>query len=158
VTRGVKAPEHARRIGRRPGVDAGGNKLPEPVVTLVPAGNFPAMPPGLGKLGRESWERIWSIEWMLPAFDIAAVTRLCEMYEEREAMRATIAEEGWMVDGSKGQRRANPLIDRVYKIDHEVRLLECEFGLTPAARSKLGYNEVRRVSKLDEMMRRQKEA
>jgi P27 family predicted phage terminase small subunit len=152
-----KSVEHRRLVGRKPGVDAAGNKLPDAMVSIVPAVNFPALPESLGKLGRDAWERIWSVDWMLPHLDIAAVTRLCEMYEEREAMRAAIVEEGWMVDGSKGQRRANPLIDRVSKINHEIRLLEMEFGLTPAARSRLGYTEARRVSKLDEMMRRQRE-
>jgi hypothetical protein len=40
------------------------------------------------------------------------------------------------------------------KLDNEIRQLEVEFGLTPAARSRLGYSEVRRLGKLDEMMRR----
>jgi P27 family predicted phage terminase small subunit len=149
--------QHRRLVGRKPGVDAAGNRLPEAVVTLLPAGDFPVAPESLGKVGCAAWERIWGVDWMSPQLDIAAVTRLCEMYEEREAMRAAIIAEGWMVDGSMGQRRANPLIDRVTKINHEIRLLEMEFGLTPAARSRLGYSEVRRVSKLDEMMRKQRQ-
>jgi P27 family predicted phage terminase small subunit len=144
-------------VGRKPGVDAAGNKLPDAVVSILPAVDFPAVPESLGKVGREAWERIFGASWVLPGYDVAAVTRLCEMYEDRETMRQSLRKHGWMVWTAAGAPRANPLIGHMGKLDNEIRQLECEFGLTPAARSRLGYTEVRRLGKLDEMMRRQRE-
>jgi P27 family predicted phage terminase small subunit len=114
----------------------------------------------MSDVGRAHWERLWSAPWILVGYDVAAVTRLCELYEDREAMRASIREWGLMLPASKaaGGGRSNPMIDKLMKVESELRKLEVEFGLTPAARAKLGLTEVSRVSKLDEMMRRQKEA
>jgi len=50
------------------------------------------------------------------------------------------------------------MIDKLMKVESELRKLEVEFGMTPAARAKLGLTEVSRQSRLDEMMRRQREA
>jgi P27 family predicted phage terminase small subunit len=105
-------------------------------------------------VGQAHWDRIWQAPWMLPDYDLAVVTRLCEMYEDREAMRASIKEWGLLLPASNGGR-ANPVIDKLGKIDGELRKLEIECGLTPAARSRLGLTEVKRQSKLDEMIRRQ---
>jgi phage terminase small subunit len=53
---------------------------------------------------------------------------------------------------------ANPMVGQINRLDTEIRHLEVEFGLTPAARARLGLTEVQRQSRLDEMMRRQREA
>jgi len=57
-----------------------------------------------------------------------------------------------------GAPMANPMVGQINRLDTEIRHLEVEFGLTPAARARLGLTEVQRQSRLDEMMRRQREA
>jgi P27 family predicted phage terminase small subunit len=150
-----KSAEHQRLVGRKPGVDAAGNRLPVPVELRVLESVVPAPPESLGEVGREAWERIFGASWVLPGYDVAAVTRLCEMYEDREVMRESLRRDGWMLWTATGVPKSNPLVGHMGRLDNEIRKLEVEFGLTPAARSRLGYSEVRRVSKLDEMMRRQ---
>jgi P27 family predicted phage terminase small subunit len=136
-------------------VDAAGNRLPAPVELRVLDSMAPTPPATLGELGREAWERIFAASWVQPGYDVAAATRLCEMYEDRESMRKALRQHGWMVWTAAGAPKANPLVGPLGRLDNEIRMLEVEFGLTPAARSRLGYSEVRRVSKLDDMMRRQ---
>jgi P27 family predicted phage terminase small subunit len=151
-----KSAEHRAAVGRRPGVDAAGNRLPVPVPLRVVESMAPAPPETLSETGRQHWERIFGASWVLPAYDIAGVARLCELYEQRGAMRESLRKDGWMLWTAAGQPKANPLVGHMGKLDNEIRQLEVEFGLTPAARSRLGYSEVRRLGKLDEMMRRQK--
>jgi P27 family predicted phage terminase small subunit len=150
-----KSAEHKRLVGRKPGLDAAGNRLPAGVVALPVSDAPPPLPAHLSN-SAEHWERIFSANWVSPTYDVAAVTRLCEMYEDRERMRESLRKDGWMVWTAAGQPKANPLVGHMGKLDNEIRQLEVEFGLTPAARSRLGYSEVRRLGKLDEMMRRQR--
>ena len=154
-----KSAEHKRLTGRRPGLDCAGKRLPATVVALSVDG-APVAPVSMSEVGRAHWERIWSAPWVRPNYDAAAVVRLCELYEDREAMRASIREWGLMLPASAaaGGGRSNPMIDKLMKGDSELRKLEVEFGMTPAARAKLGLTEVSRQSRLDEMMRRQREA
>jgi P27 family predicted phage terminase small subunit len=77
------------------------------------------------------------------------------MYEDRDSIRQALRKDGWMMWTATGVPRANPLVGHLGKLDNEIRKLEVEFGLTPAARSRLGYSEVRRLSRLDEMIARQ---
>lgn len=151
-----KPAEQLRRTGRRPGVDSAGRPLPEPVVILAACTKVPPEPVSLKDVGRGHWERMWTAgqSWLSMQTDVAPITRLCECYDEREAMRAVIAAEGYLVEGSRGQWRANPLIDKLRQVESEMLRLEIELGFTPAARSRLGYAEVRRASKLDELMSR----
>jgi hypothetical protein len=51
-------------------------------------------------------------------------------------------------------RRPHPLLATLNTLEKEIRLLEQQAGLTPASRAALGWVEVRRVSQLDEMVRR----
>ena len=152
-----KSAEHRQLVGRKPGVDGAGNRLPAPVELRVVESVPPEPPATLGETGREAWERIFAASWVQPGYDVAAVTRLCEMYEQRESMRESLRKDGWMLWTANGVPKSNPLVGHMGRLDNEIHHLEVEFGLTPAARSRLGYSEVRRVSKLDEMMRRQQE-
>jgi len=72
-------------------------------------------------------------------------------------MLETVVEEGFTVRGSTGQPTAHPLLKRIEATNAELRLLEGRLGLDPSARAALGVAEVRRASKLDDMMRRQRE-
>lgn len=154
-----KTPAEQKRLtGRSRTVAAGGRAIPEPVVILAASAKVPPAPATLGDLGRESWLRMWTAgqAWLSMQTDCAPMTRLCELYDEREEMRAVIAAEGYLTEGSMGQWVPNPLIAQVRKVEGEILRLEIECGFTPAARARLGYAEVKRVSKLDELMSRRR--
>jgi P27 family predicted phage terminase small subunit len=116
---------------------------------------MPMAPLTLSEFGKGHWERIWQTPWMLPDYDVAVVTRICEMYEDREAMRARLAQLGLTFASTTGVVHVNPIIDKLARLDAELRKLEAELGLTPASRARLGLTEVKRQSKLDALMRKQ---
>lgn len=146
-----KPTERKRRTG-----NPGKRNLPEPVVHLAAVADIPAPPDTLGELGREAWLRLWTAgqAWLSPATDVDLLTRLCEAHDEREAIRDAIAEEGYMVSGSQGQRRANPLLSELRALESQMTKYESLCGFTPTDRARLGYAEVKRASKLDELLAR----
>jgi P27 family predicted phage terminase small subunit len=75
---------------------------------------------------------------MLSAADLPALRRLFLLRDERERAHRKLKSERDTVRGSKGQPVAHPLVARVGALDVEIRHLETLFGLTPAARARLG--------------------
>lgn len=143
--------ERKRRTG-----NPGKRPLPEPVVQLAAVAHIPPPPATLGDTGRSVWDRLWTAgqAWLSPTTDLDLLTRLCEAHEEREAIRDAIAEEGYMVTGSMGQRRANPLLSELRSLESQMTKYESLCGFTPTDRARLGYAEVKRASKLDELIAR----
>lgn len=155
-----KPAEQKRLTGRGPGKDAGGRDLPEPVVVLAATATVPNTPDSLGDTGTEVWDRLWTAgqAWLSLTTDADVLTRLCEAHDEREAMRDQIAQDGYMVAGSQGQPRPHPLLAHLRALEAQMTRWEIECGFTPAARSRLGYAEVKRVSKMDELIQRRRRA
>jgi P27 family predicted phage terminase small subunit len=145
-----KLPLEERRLrGRSAGRDSGGRALPDPanVVALHGVdGGLPAVPstltpdgPGAGR-----WRRIWGeCTWLSPQTDLDVVTRLCEQEDLYAGMKAALADEGFYVTGSMGQKRTNPLLGDLRATADQMLKLEKEIGLTPAARGSMGVAEVK---------------
>ncbi len=159
-----KAPlEERRRKGRSAGRDSGGRPLPDPdnVVPLrgVEGGGPPPVPDTVAPsgAGARRWATIWrEARWLAPATDGDVVTRLCELEDLREAMKAALADEGFYVKGSKGQVRPNPLLVQIRATEGQMLRLETECGLTPSARGSLGVAEVKEAvgNPLEAILRR----
>lgn len=143
--------ERKRRAG-----NPGKRALPEPVVQLAAVASIPPAPPALGETGRAVWDRVWTAgqAWLSPTTDLDVLTRLCEAHEEREAMRDQVAQDGYMVAGSMGQMRAHPLLSEIRALESQITKYESLCGFTPTDRARLGYAEVKRASKLDELIAR----
>lgn len=139
-------------LGKRP--------LPEAAVTLVGSDDVPPVPITLQEHGREAWHRLWSAAraWLSPQTDLDVMTRLCEYHDERAAIRAELAETGYLVHGSQGQPRPNPLIGTLRDLESQMTKLEALCGFNPSDRGRLGYAEVKRQSKLDELLERRRAA
>jgi P27 family predicted phage terminase small subunit len=75
---------------------------------------------------------------MFTAADLPALRRLFLLRDERERARRKLINGAATVTGSKGQPVAHPLTARLAGLDVEIRHLEVQFGLTPAARARLG--------------------
>ncbi len=151
--------EVKRLTGRSPGRDAGGRKLPATVTVLPAPPAVPTPPATLKEVGRAEWERLWTeVPWLSATTDRQMVARLCQLYDRHGALLAQIDEDGLTTAGYKGQVRAHPLIAQLNALDTELRLLEQQAGLTPCSRTVLGYVEVQREGKLDEMMRQRRAA
>lgn len=147
--------ERKRALG-----NPGKRPLPEPVVHLAAVATVPPAPAALGEAGRAAWDRLWTAgqAWLSLTTDLDILTRLCEAHDEREAMREQIAVDGYMVTGSMGQQRVNPLLSEVRALETQMTKYESLCGFTPSDRSRLGYAEVKRASKLDELLARRNQA
>ena len=97
----------------------------------------------LGTYGRKLWDRIWSngINWISPVTDTELLLMTCEMIDERWNLRVRV-----MTDNNPKDRRGLREIDR--QIVSNLGLL----GFTPSDRSRLGVAEVKKMSKLEELM------
>lgn len=143
-------PTELKRLLGNPGQ----RPLPEPIVVLAASATIPPHPSSLASTGRIAWDRLWTAgqAWLSISTDVDILTRLCEAHDEREAMRDQIASDGYMVLGSMGQSRVHPLITHLRVLESQMTKWESLCGFTPSDRSRLGYAEVKRASKLDSLL------
>ena len=138
--RPTKPIEQKRLIG-----NPGKRPLPEQsAIMLIPQARQtpePARP--LLKYGQELWNRVWEsgINWISPNTDLELLLMTCEMIDERWNLRVRV-----MTDNNAKDRRGLREIDR--QIVSNLGLL----GFTPSDRSRLGVAEVKKMSKLEELM------
>ena len=148
--------EQKRKLGN-PGKEV----LPTPTstATLTPATGIPPAPADLGDTGREVWDRLWSAgqAWLSPQTDRDILTRLCQAHDQREEMRGELESVGYLVEGSMGQMRINPVVPALRALESQMTALEGLCGFNPSDRGRLGYAEVKRQSKLEELLARRDE-
>jgi hypothetical protein len=134
-------PLEQKRLTGNPGKRA----LPEQsAIMLIPQATTapnPARP--LLKYGQELWDRVWEsgINWISPNTDLELLLMTCEMIDERWNLRVRV-----MTDSSPKDRRGLRELDK--QIVSNLGLL----GFTPSDRSRLGVAEVKKMSKLEELM------
>jgi hypothetical protein len=117
-------------------------------IELEQTEGLPEPPGGLGDVGLEFWSLVYgSARWISHTTDRTLITLTAELVEEREQLRALVL--------------ANP---EDYRLRSGLRELEkaltsnlALMGFTPADRSRLGFAEVKKANKLEELMRRVEE-
>jgi hypothetical protein len=114
-----------------------------PQATAVPEPDRPLL-----KYGQEMWERIWGLglTWISPHTDIELCLMTCEMIDERWNLRVKV-----MGGDDSKQRRALRELDRM--IIGNLSLL----GFSPTDRMRLGVAEVKKQSKLEELLAKRQE-
>jgi hypothetical protein len=136
-------PIEQKRLLGNPGKRA----LPdEGTIALIPmATRTPEPTRPLLKYGRELWDKVWDtgINWISPNTDTELLLMTCEMIDERWNLRVRV-----MTDNDPKDRRGLRELDRA--IVSNLSLL----GFSPSDRSRLGIAEVKKMSKLDELMAR----
>lgn len=149
VGRPPKPVEQKRALG-----NPGKRPLPMPVVELASAAHIPRPPNTLLENGREAWDRLWTAAqaWLSPKTDIGIMTRLCESIDLRAAIAEELESTGFMVKGSMGQDRVNPLLDKLLALDAQITKFEGLCGFTPADRARLGVAEVKRASAVEDFL------
>lgn len=134
-------PTELKRIQGNPGKRA----LPkESEMILLPAAigiPDPARP--LLKYGQEMWDRIWNMgnSWISPASDVELVLMTAEMVDERWNLRVKV-----MGSDDPKLRRGLRELDKM--IVGNLSLL----GFSPTDRMRLGVAEVKKQSKLEELL------
>ena len=104
----------------------------------------PARP--LLRYGREFWDKVWGsgLSWISANTDAELLLMTCELVDERWNLRVRVMQSN---DGRE-RRALRELDDRIIR---NLSLL----GFTPADRSKLGVAEVKAISKMEALKRRQ---
>lgn len=140
-----KPVEVKRRLGnpgQRPLPNQNEIQMFEPVVS-IPEPSRPLLKPG-----REFWDKVWGagLQWISANTDAELLLMTCELVDERWNLRVRV-----MQSGDWRERRGLREID-----DRIIRNLSL-LGFTPADRSKLGVAEVKAISKMEQLKRRQVE-
>jgi hypothetical protein len=126
--------------GRRPLPDGNALQILDPVLSIPD----PARP--LLKYGREFWDKVWGsgLTWISANTDAELLLMTCELVDERWNLRVRVMQSNdW-----RERRALRELDDRIIR---NLSLL----GFTPADRSKLGVAEVKAISKMEALKRRQ---
>jgi hypothetical protein len=126
--------------GKRPLPESNALQILEPVVSIPD----PARP--LLKYGREFWDKVWGsgLSWISANTDAELLLMTCELVDERWNLRVRVMQSNdW-----RERRALRELDDRIIR---NLSLL----GFTPADRSKLGVAEVKAISKMEALKRRQ---
>lgn len=123
---------------------------------LVAIGHRPVVPPPTApKALLPETKRYWRMLWQSRVAsawdresDLVAVTRYIKLLDRWLRFDALVTQAP-LVRGSKDQLRANPLSLRMDAIEGQVRGLEEQLGLTPAARLRLGISLVEAQTVVD---------
>jgi len=134
-------PVEQKRLLGNPGKRA----LPDQsTITLIPmAESTPEPTRPLLKYGRELWDKVWDtgINWISPNTDTELLLMTCEMIDERWNLRVQV-----MQNNDPKDRRGLRELDKA--IVSNLSLL----GFSPSDRSRLGLAEVKKMSKLEEII------
>jgi len=134
-------PIEQKRLLGNPGKRA----LPDQsTITLIPmAESTPEPTRPLLKYGKELWDKVWDtgINWISPNTDTELLLMTCEMIDERWNLRVQV-----MTNNDPKDRRGLRELDKA--IVSNLSLL----GFSPSDRSRLGLAEVKKMSKLEEIM------
>lgn len=149
--RPTKPVEQKRRLG-----NPGGRPLPEPVTTVEAFVQIPPPPDRLQDRGRAAWETVWrhAIAWIAPT-DVPFIELLCDALDERDRLRDTVTTQGMVFMTDKGYLGVHPAQTELRKLDAQITSWLALLGLTPADRSRLGFAEVKRATKLADLRARQ---
>lgn len=91
------------------------------------------------KVTKDAWSTLWGhgLAGAYEATDLPALRRLFGLRDQRARFEMAVVRQP-LVPGSQGQEVLNPLARQISTIDAEIRALEDRFGLSPAARLRLG--------------------
>ena len=104
-----------------------------------------AMPPHLGEVAARRWGELLPMlqaTRVMTRADVEALARYCDTYEWWLAVRAKLKSEGdtYPILNDKGEVKyiaQRPEVSIAHKLAQQLRQLESDFGLSPAARASL---------------------
>ena len=138
--RPTKPVEQKRLLG-----NPGKRALPDQsTITLIPMAEVAPQPTRpLLKYGKELWDKVWDtgINWISPNTDTELLLMTCEMIDERWNLRVQV-----MTNNDPKDRRGLRELDKA--IVSNLSLL----GFSPSDRSRLGLAEVKKMSRLEEII------
>lgn len=131
-------PTHLKLVTGNPGKRAINKREPKP------ARMVPSCPDYLSRTGQVAWGRLTVLldrMGVLTEADAPALERLCDCYTDIIESRKLIARDGrtYKVTTETGDTliKGNPAVNQLRAADAQFKSYLVEFGLTPAARSKI---------------------
>lgn len=107
----------------------------------------PECPEGLSPSGQEFWALAWGTSWISKTTDLVLVRMASEGLSERDTLRELVVNE------PQNFRARTSLRELDRQLISQLALL----GFSPSDRSRLGLTEVKKESKLEDLMRRKAE-
>jgi P27 family predicted phage terminase small subunit len=152
-------PTHLKLLRGNPGQRALNRREPEPTLPARP----PAPPNFLKGLAREEWQRIIVELYRLhlvTAVDLAPLAAYCYAYARWRTASDKIEQmsdrdpvmAGLIVKTQSGGAAANPLVLIADRACRDMVRYASEFGLTPAARSRISATEAVGAGKFDGLL------
>lgn len=122
-------------------------------VSLMPSVDAPEPPEALGPRGQLEWAKVWAAgKWLWPDQDYAWVEQVVRAYDDLDAFRQSIAQEGLMVAGARPRTIvANPLIAEVRRAEDTIRKCLSILGFSPTDRARLKLTELKGASELQKL-------
>jgi P27 family predicted phage terminase small subunit len=157
VGRPTTPAEKKRRAG-----NPGKRALPEPAGAIEGLTTPPEPPADLRAAGKDTWERIWRFAgccpqpWIGPT-DYDLVALIARGMDERAWLVDCVENEGATFTTDKGYVGVHPALSELRKLDAQLTTWLGLGGLTPSDRSRLGFAEVKRASKLADLRSRMAE-
>lgn len=127
-------PTHLKLIKGNPGKRAINRREPKP------RREVPSPPATLCPVSLVAWGKysvILDRMGVLTEADSGALERLCECYAEMQEYKAIVKAERPTYETSAGLKKANPAVAMLADADRRFKSYLVEFGLSPAARSKV---------------------
>jgi P27 family predicted phage terminase small subunit len=94
----------------------------------------PKAPAGLGAAGRAVWSHVWrECPWVEEEHRLV-VGRLCELYDDRAAMKKAVASAGYTSTGSTGQPVEHPLLGTIRATEVAINRVERQLGISISAK------------------------
>lgn len=131
-------PTHLKMVKGNPGKRAINKREPQPKREI------PSCPAHLTDIGKVAWGRLTVLldrMGILTEADGAALERLCDCYADILSCRELVAADGYTykTQDQNGNTliKANPAVTQLRAADSQFKSYLIEFGLTPAARSKV---------------------
>jgi hypothetical protein len=125
----------------------GGRPLPKQGEIMSLEGGYIEPPRPLEWAGKQLWDSVYAHGelWVSKRTDSHFLLMTCEQLDRRESLRAKMADsDDWH------------LLKQLNDLERLIAVNLGQLGFTPAERTRLGLAEVKRQSKLEEMMSRRK--
>ena len=119
------------------------------------AGRLPSAPRWLSDEAKREWKRLAPRLWrvgLLTEVDGTALGLLCEAFAQYVAAKAVVDREGMLLMSEKGNAYQHPAAGLMTQARGELMKWSREFGMTPAARSRISVQAADDAPTLADML------
>jgi len=154
----AKPIERKRLTGARIRNGLKASPMPETALALVDMTVVPVAPKGLGKIGTEYWNVMWTggRRHLSELHDGPLMGRLCRNYQTIYDLELWLGDDisrRWYASPN-GQIVTHPAVKQIEQMDAQCTAWLSLLGFTPSDRSRLGLAEIRVANELDQYRQR----